>query len=146
YAAVALAAFIHHLVAAGEALDLLGDEAAVEGIPRPLDLLLAAAAAAFGLADDTPPCARQRLIAEKLACLRHPSARCIESGGGGPLALEELLQAGDCVCHARQKRMAFFGIVDRWGEHIGEGQGAEIAEQLHPGVESARNDGSEQAI
>src|SRR5690606_1855058 len=88
YAAMALAAFIHHLVAAGEALDLLGDEAAVEGIPRPLDLLLAAAAAAFGLADDTPPCARQRLIAEKLACLRHPSARCIESGGGGPLALE----------------------------------------------------------
>src|SRR5690606_28630281 len=92
----------------------------------------------LALADDPLPRIGERLVAEDLAWRRHPAVRREEGRGGLPLTCEEILQACDGVRNAWQKRMALFRIVDRRCEHVGRGQRAIVAQQLHPGVERAR--------
>lgn len=143
---MAFAAFVHDLVAARELVDGLGHEAAVEGVAGRLDLALAVAAGLLGGLQHAGPGGGQRRVAEQLAGLGHVAAGQVDLRRGGPVGLEEVLQAGDGVGDARHQRVAVLGVIDGGFQHIAHAHRAVVAQQLHPGVERAGNDGGQQAV
>ena len=141
---MALAAGVHDLLGAAEPVDRLGDEALRPHLAGPLDLRLAAAGAG-GLAQHPRIGVGDRRIGEQRAGLRHLAAAQIDRGRGRPVLAEQLLHGGDGGIGALHQRVAVARIGDRRRQHVGEPQGAVVAQQRHPGVEHAGNAGGEQA-
>src|SRR3546814_7390488 len=83
HALVAAVAGVHHLGFAEEAIDRLGDEAAVESIARPLDAGLAVGRR-LRLADHLLPGLRQNRVAKQGAGRRRRAARQPALGRGRP--------------------------------------------------------------
>ena len=145
HAAMALAAGVHDLLGAAEAVDRLGDEALRPGQPRLLDLLDAIAAGAFGLAQHARVGVGQRLVGEQRAGRRQLAAGQVDRGRRRPVRAEQLRDRRDGGVRALDQRMALAGVEDRGRQHVGEPHGAVVAQQQHPGVEHAGHAGGEQA-
>ena len=145
HAAMPLAAGVHDLLGAAEAIDRLGDEALRPGHARLLDLLDPIAAGALGLAQHARIGLGQRRVGEQRADRRHVAARQIDRRRRRPMLFEQLLDGRDGGVRALDQRMAMAGVIDRGRQHVGEPHGAVVAQQQHPGVEHARHAGGKQA-
>src|SRR3546814_11465552 len=88
HALVAAVAGVHHLGFAEEAIDRLGDDAAVESIARPLDAGLAVGRR-LRLADHLLPGLRQNRVAKQGAGRRPRAARKTALGPIGTAACRE---------------------------------------------------------
>ena len=141
---MALAARIHQLLGAAEAVDRLGDETVRPHLAGVLDLLVAIAADALGLAQDARIGFGELLVDEQRARRRHLAARQIDRRRGRPVLAEQLLDRADGEARALDQRLAFSGVVDRGLEHVGERHGAVVAQQQHPGLERAGHAAGEQ--
>ena len=144
HASVAPPADIHHLVAAAEPVDGLGDEALAPGAPRPLDLGLAPAAAGLRLFQDAlvglgvPP------VREEGAGDRHLAVAQIDLGRGRPVLAVERRDRADGGAGALYQRVAVLGVADGRLQHVAQTQRAVVAQHHHEGLERARDAGRQQ--
>ena len=122
-----------------EAVDLLCDEALVEGDARLLDLVLARPAAA--LLHDAPVRRGECRVAEECARL---GRRKVEVARAWPRR-DELRVERDRRSDALVQRVAVLGVADRELEDIGEPPGPEVAQEEEPAAERARDAGREHA-
>ena len=139
-----LAAGVHDLLGAAEAVDRFGDKAVRPGFARALDLRDAIAAGALGFLDDAAIGCRERLVGEQRAGRRHFVVRQIDRGRGRPILAEQLRHRGDRGIGALEQRMAVLRVADRRRQHVGKRHGAVVAQQHHPGLERAGHAGGEQ--
>ena len=125
-------------VLGAEAIDLVGDEAPVESVSRPVDPGLPAPGA--GLLEDAPIGGGERRIAKEGSRLRR---REIELRRRGPCA-QQRLGPLDRRSDAGNHRIALLRVPDRLLEDVVEAERAEVAEQKQPAVEGTRDTGREQ--
>ncbi len=129
-----------HRRRADEPVDRLRDEPAIPGRARPLDLVLAAAAA--GLLDEPAVRRGDAGTAEERP---RPGRRQEDLGRRAPLVAEQLGDPLDRPADRRDDGEAAVGKPDRELGDVREPPGAEVAEHEHPAVERARDDGGEEA-
>ena len=110
---MAAAGGVEHLLRAAEAVDRLGDKAAIPGVAGALDAPLAVAAAGIGLGQHAAVGRGQRRVAEQPPGGRRIAARQIDGGGGRPFAAEQLGDRHDRVADAADQRVAVLGIAER---------------------------------
>ena len=110
HAAMGLAAHVHHLLRAAEAVDRLGDEALRPGLARGFDLLDAIAAGALGLAQHARIGLGQRLVGEERAGRRHLAAGKIDRRRGRPIVAKEVRDRRDGCIRALDQGMAVGGV------------------------------------
>ena len=91
HAAMTLAAGVHDVLGAAEAIDRLGDEALRPDVARPFDLGVAAAGA-LGFAQHPRVSVGERLVGEQRAGRRHRAVRQVDGGRGRPMLAEQLLR------------------------------------------------------
>ena len=129
----------------GLADERLGDEALRQ---------TARAASICALARRPPPRPRRRSRRQVAASAglrnsspgaRRPSAGQVHLGGRGPLVLEQLAHRLDGRADALHRGVPVLGVPDGVPQHVGEGLGAVVAQQQHPGVEGAGHGGGERA-
>src|SRR5580698_7344835 len=140
---MAVAADVQHLVAAEEAIDLVGDEALVPGAPSGID-------AGFpgrtrGLAAKPFPGIGQSRTGKQSARPRDGATWKVDGGGTLPFGLEQGPHALDRCRYPRHQMDTILRISEGERNCLGELPGAPVAQQQAPGVEGPRHDGRQQA-
>ena len=144
HALVAAPGAVEHLVRAAEALDRLGDEAAIVRRARGLDLLDAIPTCSLRFLEDALVGVGKAWVLEEAAGRWRLAALEIDRGRARPGAREKLGDPRDGVAHHLRHRIAVARVVDGRLEHVAQGLRAVVAQEQHPAVEDARHHGGEE--
>ena len=119
-AAMLVAADVHDLLGAAEAVDRFGDKTVRPGFPRPFDLRNAIAAGALGFLDDAGIGGGERFVGEQRAGRRQRVVRQVHRGRGRPILAEQVGDHRDRGIGALEQRIAVLGVADRRLKHVGD--------------------------
>ena len=144
HAAMALAAGVHDLLGAAEAVDRLGNESFRPRCARALDLRDAIATGALGVLDDARISGRQPFVGEQAAGRRHLVVGQIDRRRTRPVIAEQLRHRGDGGVGTLQQWITVLRVTDRRRQHVSDAHGAVIAQQHHPGLERAGHAGGKE--
>ena len=125
-----------------EAKERVGDEAAVPGVVRSRDLVVAIGGARLGLVDDAPVGAGELPVA-----MQRPRRgdRQIHLRRRRPLVSKERLDVPDAARNLGNDRIAVLRIADGKAQHVAQRERAVVAQHCEPAAECTRYDRCERS-